>query len=140
MQPEVREYIIGLTDDSLVEYLQAGTTMYGAEAVEIARQVMADRRIGPERLKELEAIVEERRIAETARLAEIGNRPLGWMGRTLAFLGGLCGIFPFLLCYLVAWFHLRSRSERRKVRDLWKFALTGLVSLPALLLLLTLLI
>ena len=136
MQPGVRESITGLTDEALLEYIQVGTTMYETDAVEFARQVMAGRGIVPERRKELERIIEERRAAETARKAEVGNRPLGRVGRTFALIGGVCTVLPFSMVYLIAWIHLRHRGEHRKLRDLRTFSLMGLASLLPLLILL----
>ena len=138
MQPHVKDHIIALSDEALVEYIKVGTTMYDPEAVEFAKQMLSGRGIGPQRLMEVEAVVEENRVAEAARKAEIGNRPLGPLGRTMAFLGGACGFVPFLFYYLVARFHLRSRGEHHKIREMWRSALMGLASVIALLIILPL--
>jgi hypothetical protein len=128
MLPQTEHHIRGLSDDALIEYVQAGTTLYERDAVTFARQVLTERNLSPQQLSDLEAMVEHRSAADVQRLQQSASVPLSQGGKCLAFLAGfLLGIG--IPCLLVSWLIFRSRGEHQKVRDLWRYAVMGFVSL-----------
>jgi Trk-type K+ transport system membrane component len=61
---------------------------------------------------------------ELAERAEAAARPLGLLGKTVAFLLGLLG-FP-LLFFLIGDVTFRERGEYRKKRAMWMLGFLGL--------------
>jgi hypothetical protein len=125
LTPAVKDYISGLNDESLTEYVSVGLAEYDPAAVEFAKQVLASRNIAPDQIQKLTAAMEVTQVVVAAEMAALETEPLSKKSRRLAVLGGcfMLGIgLPFLIA---AWIHFRNRGERRKVRDLWICALTG---------------
>ena len=135
LSQQTREYIQGLSDDNLSEYVAAGTTMYDPDAVAFAEETLSQRGLPAERISELAAASQVRLASRAAEIAEIQNRPLTATGRIIAFFGGCLGL-P-LLFFLFTWVRLESRGERRKVRELWKFGFLGFASIVAFALIVT---
>jgi hypothetical protein len=136
LHDRTRQYIRGLKDAELWEYIQAGTERYEPEAIAFAREQFEERKLDPEQIGRIEGEAKSRAAEEAADRTEAAARHLGWMGTFLAFVGGCFG-FPVLF-YFFTWYTLRKQGEYQKASDLWNYGLAGLASMVILVLLLRL--
>jgi hypothetical protein len=134
---QTRNYVTGLNDEALIEYLQIGVEMYEPDAVAFARDEYGRRNLDPERMAQIERGVKARLAAQSAEVAELRHRPLGRLGRSLSVIAGFGGL-PLIPLFLI-WLHLRGKGEHRKASELWTFALLGFAGMMLLLLLTTVL-
>jgi hypothetical protein len=117
---QTRDYISKLGDEELIEYVLEG--IYEPEAIAFAKQEIERRNLDPQRAHELAAVAQEHVEARRAEEVARDNRPLGWVGRTLAFLGGFCClIWPLV----ITWFILDDGSNTQRRNDVVEWAGIG---------------
>ncbi len=150
MHKELESHIRSLSDTHLVEYTRMDT--YLPEAIQFAKDELARRNLGPERLAEIEKALDNRAKAEVEEeRTAAASKPLAFEWRLWAFLYGLgnavLGLFlmiPFTVWerYVVAllwdvglpglvlatvWLRLSKEGARHKIRDTCIFFFLGLL-------------
>ena|ERR1700722_553418 len=121
---QVKEYITGLGDADLVEYIHAGTAIYEPDAIAFAREELDRRRFSPAQLAELEEIADSRIAEKAMEVSRQAAQPLGLRGRILAFVLGLFGGYHAILDLFVD----HGEDGRRRDHDRRKFTLLGLAT------------
>jgi hypothetical protein len=131
MERQVEQYIHGLSDADLLEYMRTQTHL--PEALDFAKLELADRHLSSDRVaaieKQLQQRQEAKRLAAEAKAAE----PLIWKWRIAVFLSGLYFGLP-LVFFIPAWRRFRDEGFRKKYKDLWVSALAGFCLQPILIL------
>jgi hypothetical protein len=86
---------------------------YLPEALAAARQELGKRNLAPERVAQLETVVQSQKAAEAAAEAAKAGQRLGWPMRLLIFF--CCS----LITGSVLAFHYDSKGYKTKARDCW---------------------
>lgn len=131
MERQVEQYIHGLSDLELLEYTR--TTTHLAEALEFARVELAERRLPPQRLTDLDKQLRERARQREELARAIAAEPLSWEWRIACFLSGLYCAIPFVL-FVPAWHRFRDRGADRKYKEMWVSTAIGFCLQPILVL------
>ena len=129
MERQAEEYIQGLSDIDLLEYTRTGTHL--PESLEFTRIELADRHLPPERLAALERQLQQRKEARQERAKSLAAEPLPAEWRLAVFLCGLC-LGLALLFFIPSWLKFRREGARRKIKDMYIFALAGFCVQPLL--------
>lgn len=124
MQKETEQYIQGLSNVELLEYTKSEN--YLPEAIEFAKQELLKRELSPDQLSSVEQELDQQSKKCTGEMESAASEPLSTGWRFAVFLSGLFLGIPLLL-FIPAWFRFRDEGARRKSRDMWIFALVGLV-------------
>lgn len=131
MERQVEQYIQGLSDLELLEYVRTMTHL--PEALEFARVELAERHLSSDRLTDLDKQLQQRRQAREQQARAIAAEPLNWEWRIAAFLSGLYFAVPFLL-FVPAWRKFKEQGAHQKYKEMWVSALIGFCLQPILVL------
>jgi hypothetical protein len=124
LREQVKEYISGLSDPDLVEYVQIGTGLYEPNAVSYAEQELDQRQIDPDRLAELLDEAQCRIAHKKAEAARQAAQPLSSRGKMIAFAAGFFGGWHVILDLIVD----HGDEKSRRSQDRRKFMLLGLTT------------
>ena len=125
LRQQTRDFIIGMSDVELAEYVTAGTTLYEPAAVEFARREFERRNIDLNQVK-IEIEARENVKAEVASVA--ADLPLHVATKFMAFLGGFF-IYSFvpLILLMAASYGFNQRGETRRASEMWRFVVYGFI-------------
>ena len=111
---ELKQSISNKTDAELYDILYGHSADYTPDALEIAKEEFAGRKLDAPTLNSLGTAVEEQRKKE--------NAPLGWPLRAVAFF--ISTVF-FGIPVILAHRHFVEKGERRKAREWGRWGLFG---------------
>jgi hypothetical protein len=131
MERQVEQFIQSLSDVDLLEYTRTQTHL--PEALEFARVELADRRLSPDRVAELENELQERAQALEEEAQRKAAEPLIWEWRIVILLCGLYFGIPLLL-FVPSWKKYREKGADQKYKDMWHYGLIGFCLQPILIL------
>lgn len=124
MQKEIEQHIQSLSNVELLEYTKSEN--YCPEAIEFAKQELLKRELSSDQLAAVEQELDQQSKKCTEEMEAAASEPLSTGWRLAVFLSGLFLGIPLLL-FIPAWFRFRDEGARRKNRDMWLFALVGVI-------------
>jgi len=134
LSEQTRDFILGLGDVDLAEYVETGTTLYEPEAVEFARREFQRRNIDLNiDLNQVKVEVAARKNETVELGAAAAELPLHGALKFVAFLGGffITSLLPIVLL-MVASHGFRQRGELRRASEMWRFVGYGVITLLSL--------
>jgi hypothetical protein len=127
LQKDFEQYVSQLSNEDLVTYIHAPEGTYWAEATAFARQVLKSRGLSAAELTRLEELANAQATREQTEEFERERLSIPWYWKPWIV---LCGLFLLLLVPAYVLIGSSTRffvsGEKRKVRQLWTYAMIGL--------------